>query len=446
LLDLDELLSILRPYYSDIGRPSAPAPDILRSLALMVHFKDESIDAWVGRLRSDDLLAVICGFAPGQVPGVATFYAFQDRFWPGRQLYHIRKAKKKRKEKPAKGEKLPLKNPGVVKRIVKRLLAGRTFNCKEENVLHQILAISVVRPSLDLGLLGDPGSMTIAGDGSPYEGGGSPYGKKICLCQEKCDCERRFSDPEADWGWDSSHNIWFYGYTGYDITAAGSKHDLPIYIGMGQASRHDSIMGLRCLDEVRRLYPDLAFTRFLADSAHDAYPYYELLNFWQIEPFIDLNKRRASGSGDGPKVDDLGVPICASGERMVNWGYCKDRCRIKWRCPLACGRVKECSCKDACSSSSYGRVIYTKVDTDPRLFTRTVRGSQAWNDAYKRRTTCERSIKRKKIDYRMKHTRMRSKRRRLWQLTLGAVNQHLDAWRADFPISIMGLLELENAA
>ncbi len=131
---------------------------------------------------------------------------------------------------------------------------------------------------------------------------------------------------------------------------------------------------------------------------------------------------------------------------MVNWGYCKDRCRIKWRCPLACGRVEECSFKDSCSSSSYGRVIYTKVDTDLRLFTRTVRGSQAWKDVYKRRTTCERSIKRKKIDYRMKHTRVRSKRRRLWLLTLGAVNQHLDAWRADFPCSIMERLGLEKAA
>jgi hypothetical protein len=97
-------------------------------------------------------------------------------------------------------------------------------------------------PSLDLGLLDDPKNMTIAGDGSPYESGSSPYGKKFCQCKEKCDCKRRFSDPEADWGWNSSHNVWFYGYTGYDITAAGSKHDLPIYIGMGQASRHDSVM------------------------------------------------------------------------------------------------------------------------------------------------------------------------------------------------------------
>lgn len=408
----------------------------------MVHFKEESIDAWALRLRSDDLLAVICGFTPGQIPGVGTFYAFQDRFWPGRRPRRIRKARKKR-TRPAKGKKLPPKHPGVVKQIVDRLMAGRTFSCSEENVLHQILATSVVRPSLDLGLLGDPKDMTIAGDGSPYESGGSPYGKKICKCEGNCDCGRRFSDPEADWGWDSSHNVWFYGYTGYDITAAGSKHDLPIYIGMGQASRHDSVMGLRCLDDCRRLYPDLKFKRFLADSAHDAYPYYELLKFWQIEPFIDLNRRRGSGSSEGP---DVGVPVCASGEQMVNWGYCKDRYRIKWRCPLACGKVKECSFKDSCSSSSYGRVVYTKVDTDLRLFTRTVRGSQAWKEVYKKRTTCERSIKRKKIDYRMKHTRVRSKRRRFWLLTMGAINQHLDAWHADFPISIMEILELEDVA
>jgi hypothetical protein len=250
------------------------------------------------------------------------------------------------------------------------------------------------------------------------------------------DCKRRFSDPEADWGWDSSHNIWFYGYTGYDITAAGSRHDLPIYTGMGQASRHDSVMGLRCLDEVRMLYPDLTFTRFLADAAHDAYPYYELLNFWQIEPFIDLNRRRGSGSGaDGPKIDDQGVPVCASSAKMVNWGYCKDRCRIKWCCPLACGRVEECSFRDSCSPSSYGRVVYIKVGTGPRLFTRTVRGSQAWKDVYKRRTTCERSIKRKKIDYRMKHTRVRSKR------SVSGL-----AWGAEFPFSLIDLLGLEKAA
>lgn len=439
MLNLDQLLPVCGPYYGATGRPAAAQPEILRSMALMVHFKEESLDAWVMRLRSDDLLAVICGFTPGQIPAVGTFYAFQDRFWSGRRPRRIRRRPGKR-TRPAKGKKLASKHPGVVRQMVHHLMAGRTFSSREENVLHQILAISVVRPSLDLGLLGDPEDMTIAGDGSPYGSGGSPYGKKICKCEGNCDCERRFSDPEADWGWDSCRNTWFYGYTGYDITAADSKHDLPIYIGMGQGSRHDSVMGLRCLDDCRRLYPDLKFKRFLADSAHDAYPYYELLKFWQIEPCIALNPRRGSGKSEGP-----GVPVCASGQQMVNWGYCRDRYRIKWRCPLALGRVKECSLKDSCSSSSYGRVVYTKADADPRL-ARTARGLKAWKEVYNRRTTCERSIKRKKIDYRMKHTRVRSKRRRFWLLTLGAINQHLDAWRADFPISIVEILELGDVA
>ena len=186
--------------------------------------------------------------------------------------------------------------------------------------------------------------MTIAGDGSIYETGGSPHGKKICKCEERCDCKRRFSD--------------------------------------------------------------------------DAYPIYELLNSWQIEPFIELNKRRGS-KPSREKIDDRGVPICARGERMVYWGYSKKRNRIKWRCPLVCGRVQECSCKDSCSSSSYGRVFYTKPDTDLRLFTKTVRGSKAWKEVYKRRTTTERSIKRKKIDYRMEHTRVRSKKSATLAANLG---------------------------
>jgi hypothetical protein len=52
---------------------------------------------------------------------------------------------------------------------------GRTFNCREENVLHQILATSVVKPSLDLGLLGYPKGLTIDGDGPQYESVGSPF-------------------------------------------------------------------------------------------------------------------------------------------------------------------------------------------------------------------------------------------------------------------------------
>jgi hypothetical protein len=40
----------------------------------------------------------------------------------------------------------------------------------------------------------------------------SPYGVKVC------DCKRRFSDPEASWGWDSYRNEYYYGFSPYVFT------------------------------------------------------------------------------------------------------------------------------------------------------------------------------------------------------------------------------------
>jgi hypothetical protein len=46
----------------------------------------------------------------------------------------------------------------------------------------------------------------LSGDGSSLRTGSSPYGVKVCDCRKKgifnCDCKRRFSDPEASWGWE----------------------------------------------------------------------------------------------------------------------------------------------------------------------------------------------------------------------------------------------------
>lgn len=445
LLNLDDLRGELALYYASTGRPAENQPEILRSLVMMVECREDSIDSWVGKLRNDDILAIICGFEPGNIPGVATYYDFLDRFWLAPKPGRVRKFKRKPKGKLKAGEKLPPKHPEIVKRIVKRLLRGRRFESRPEKVLHRILAVSVVLPSAQMGLLGDPKKLAISGDGSLYATGGSPYGKKICQCKEQCDCKRRFSDPEANWGWDSYRERWVFGYTVYELTAADSFHDLPIYIGIGQASRHDSVLGLRALSELRVLYPHFVFAKFIADSAHDAYPWYELLHSWQLEPFIDLNTRKQGKlSLPGFTVDKDGSPICAAGFPMVNWGYCASRRRIKWRCPLVCGKVKHCP--QQCSPSQYGRVVYTKPEWDLRLFTKTPRNSKAWKEVYARRSASERTNKRQKIDYQLERTRARGKRRTFWRLTLGAINQHLDAWIAESKITLAEIIGIEQVA
>lgn len=283
-----------------------------------------------------------------------------------------------------------------------------------------------------MGLIGDPDNLAIAGDGAPLQTGANPYGKKLCDCRAngiyRCTCKRSFTDPDANWGWNSYHEQWFYGHTLYSITSADSPNDLPLLLKLVQGSRHDSATFVFAWTDLLHIYPDFKFTKALLDSAHDVYDIYRLLKANDTEAFIDLNKR-AKGKTAFPQpisVNENGVPLCPAGLPMLNWGFNKTRCRIKWRCPNYKDKTK-CPHHEQCSSSKYGRVVYTKPDWDLRLFTPTPRGSKEWKAAYARRTSVERTFKRILVDYKIEQSRARSKKRWFWQATLAAINQHLDA-------------------
>jgi hypothetical protein len=130
-----------------------------------------------------------------------------------------------------------------------------------------------------MGILGDPGKLSIAMDGSCYNSGASHFGVKVCDCKSKgiydCKCSCRYSDPDARWGWDSYHEEYFYGYTLFSTTASDSPYGLPIYLRITQATRHDSILTVFALNEVRKMYPYFIFKNFLADGAMDNYPTYK---------------------------------------------------------------------------------------------------------------------------------------------------------------------------
>jgi len=89
---------------------------------------------------------------------------------------------------------------------------------------------------------------------------------------------------------------------------------------------------------------------------------------------------------------------------------------------------KECTENNFCSPSAYGRVVYTYPEENLRLFTQTARGSKEWFKNYDKRTSSERSFKRKKTDYRIEQARVRSKQQWFIRYTLAAICQHVDAW------------------
>lgn len=430
ILNLDALKTVIVSLYSCTGRPSNQQSEIFRSFVLMNHL-GLTLDEWCFKVRSNFVLRTAAGFVSNDLPGLASYYDFINRLVALDDKPRLKRKKRKPAKKVGKGKKLPPKRPGIVARLVERILKGRRFNNRPELVLQMIFADVCVKPSINLGLVNR--TLSISGDGTCIKTGASHFGVKTCGCEAfQCDCPRRFSDPHATWGWDSHKDQWFYGYTGYFISTYNQdlKVDLPLYLRLVDAKRHDSISAVVALAEFRDLYPDLSVDVFLSDSASDNYPTYELLDHWNINAVIDLNAKN-KGNRKYPahlSIDDKGVPICPGNHKMIENGFCgKDRCRLKWRCPRVLGKVDRSEACDLCSPSPYGRVVYTKPDWDLKLFTKIPRGSSKWKAKMKERTAAERVNNRILNHYGIENSKARGKKRISFFTTIAAFNVHLDA-------------------
>ena len=185
VLNLDRGIEILQGCYSkDFGRPADFDPaDMLRSLVLMVSLGITSITKWADYLSENDVLAVLSGFEPGKTPSMSAFYDFWNRLWlEDKRLRKRRKQRLRKKNKKPKnvkkGQKLPNRRPGVVDRLVMSFRKGRFFSTKRpERLLQELFARIFVQGSRDRDII--PTEMMLAGDGSPFESCGSPFGIRV---------------------------------------------------------------------------------------------------------------------------------------------------------------------------------------------------------------------------------------------------------------------------
>jgi len=437
ILDLDPVKEIIEPLYSDIGRPALSQQELFRSLILQVGLK-LTLTEFHTKLLTNHVVRTIAGFTRDNVPGIGTFYDFMSRVYPINDDPIIRAPYPKLKEKLKKGEKMPPKNPQITAALADMIINSqahfeRRVKHRQERYLQKIFASVSLDKSITLGII--PISFSASGDGTCIGTGACKQGKKVCKCSEngifRCTCDRKYTDPNANWGWDSHNEKYYYGYSGYFLSTycRELKTDLPVHLKLVQANRHDSIPTFFALAEFRELNPNLHIDTFISDSASDNYGTYNVLNHWDINAVIALNPAN-EGNNKYPaalNIDENGVPICPGGNKMVYWGFCgKDRCRLKWRCPRVLKKAAPCAACQACSPSPYGRVIYTKPEWDPRLFTKIPRGSELWKSKMKERTAAERINDRILQDYRIENTRLRSKKRIFFNLVAAAMNIHLD--------------------
>lgn len=90
------------------------------------------------------------------------------------------------------------------------------------------------------------------------------------------------------------------------------------------------------------------------------------------------------------RCNELGTPICASDQKMVYWG--RDGNYLKWRCPVAAGKVEPQVCEwgGACSTSDYGSVLKQPIAEDYRRWPGIARESNKFGRLYDKRGAVER--------------------------------------------------------
>ena len=385
-LDLSYTDELMRSRYSVFGpRPRTPSC-MQRSYLLSIDFKVTLLTDWAAQLKINPLYAILSGFEVGDTPGVGTFYDFLNRLWDSDSDNlnpHVRPVKSKEVKKPKqKGAKAESVEKTTVEQLFKTL-EQKSFSIDEHpyGSLFRLYQKEFLEQSVKRELI-TPESLAVAGDGTPVMTSHRERRKRIYDCAEKgitdCKCDRYFSQPDCDIGWDSSRDCFYHGYDLYMIVASDSDSDLPIFPLLNPASKHDSHGFLETYFRMKSFLPDFHVNKWLLDSAHDAMPYYLYCRKNGISPFIDLNEKR------GIKVkykDDFtigkdGVPVCLAGLKMNHDGTEPSKARIKYRCPLA-SRKNGCSCAHPCSDSKYGRTVHLAMKDNPRLINFPPRDSEA---------------------------------------------------------------------
>jgi hypothetical protein len=472
-LDLEPARPILESLYSPDPRGQKPYDPVrmLRALLLMVLLKYTSITKWAEVLKAKPRLARMAGFKPYDVPVAGAFYAFIDRLEDGeyqkpcvhrikpsklRKGKHLRNltSEKEQRQKDTKADAAAYDS--ITQKLKNDLIASGDQPRPDDvtKKLEDILMLCAIIPSAEKGLLGNLESMTISGDGSALPSGASPNGKPACKCHEngiyKCDHDRYYSDPTANWGYDSYRKCYYFGHTFYQHVVSTNGHDLPLQVSISQASETDFTLSMKGLDRLKKALKehglDWKIHNTVYDAGHDAIGIYEYAIEDDIIPIIALNPRSGvnpAPTGSAKKVNENGIPLCPAGMLMRRHSHDKNKHRIIYNCPvkrpthrngknLYISYPDECPYGVVCQpKTKMGPIVYVKTTDDPRLYPSIPRKSPKYKKLMNLRSGCERSNSAKKETYRLSERPCRSATHFLSRLYLVSIIEHAKAWLAE---------------
>ena len=431
-------------YSTKTGRRGMDPVLIVRSFLLMISYGCHSITRWVKKVKTDIALQFLLG--QWKIPPVGSHYDFMYRILgidPHMdELYPKGKNPRpswRKKKKYKRGEKANLD-----KDKTKRLAEEYSENPhRDQNRLtrkiEQMFDLLAVRPSCEYFSILEEENLTFSGDGTALPVHSNPYGNRV---ENPVDDKHthRYTDPKADWGFDSYNEKFYFGHSLFEIAYHRKGLDLPMFMEMNPASTHDSIPMITAIAHMLDINPSLKPKNMCFDAAGDGEPNHEFLLNFGIRPFIkrnshfkkadkvDLPKAKTAPNGIKEHFNKDGVPVCMAGVAMPRNGYDKKSKASMFRCPLATGRIKSCPHAQECNKTPYGRVLRVPDKTNRRLFGPIPYGSERWKEVYKNRTSCERVNKRLLRDYHVEDITCRDGNKLLFYSIMAGILTHLDAW------------------
>ena len=383
-LPLHLALAILRePYCPDRGRPAYDPLLMFRTELARRVLRVDSRDSFADTvLAPSPFLRLLLGYpsaGAGRTPSGQTLRRFEHRIVPSRR----------------RGVTLPKKTGHTHDNLSERAASflarahGRPVAMRRPSTVDRLLRVVGFEPARAAGLI--PDDATVITDGTLIDSRTNPRGQKLCQHGRKsCQCQRRYTDPFARYGYDHHERRHVYGYNA-SITAVDSLllDPLAVSITMHPASRHDGVATLATLTRAVELYPEAAGCFATQDAASDSAAhgwYLRHLGLGPITPVRDPGKGRHAIDNISFTAD--GVPLCAGGYPMRPHGTVGERQR--WICP---GEVATSGVDRHQPCHRWGfRTISFRPQDSYRLISALHRGSKAFKAIYARRAAIERSI------------------------------------------------------
>jgi len=428
-LNLDPASALLESLYSPVKRsPARPPTAMLRSLLFMTLLKISSITSWVKQTRTVAFFAVLAGFDRDDTPGIGTYYDFLKRLINGpyqKPCPHRVKQSKLLEgfhQRNLAGEKAAHREERDFCHSQSEKLANELLTNAQEprcfdfsKLLEDLLFKVAIIPTLQDGLLEDLHNLIASGDGSILRTASSPRGKSNCTCRaqgiHKCDHDRLYTSPTAQWCYDNYRDCYVFGDRYYHLVLHQNGHDLPLLTLMPGGNESDFTLSLKAFDRflkaAREHGLDLDITVFCGDGHHDSLAHYRYFKEKEVSPVIPLaeNSKKTYPhllDEQGVKLDADGVPLCPQGMRMRHHQYLTRRHVHVYTCPakrnthrdgksVYAMHLEDCPQKQDCApQSSLAPLLYIKSDLDLRLYPPIPRDSERFKQIYKERSATER--------------------------------------------------------